>query len=278
MNPLKYYLEEIKKVGYFLDFRPYSLSLLSNIISKLVGGSQNLDINKKGVNLEIKKPNWGLTIGNKISIKGDISQNEFLTLIGAISIWKQMINKIIYEDIKKYPIDGFHAWCTYMESKNFGFFYLKQLLSPKYKFENGVFKRGNKKFEIKEGKEKWDKRAYDYSGNFKLGGAFVSSFDKEKISNEKEFLSDVLKSISFFFNKKDEFERGKLEGDILEIGKFRAGTLKLAKKNDIIAQRVYTTLLDGRPIKSTDFEYLKNKIDANVKLISPGLKYSYKDI
>ena len=278
MEPLKIYFEEIKKSGYFLDFRPKSIGLLSELLSKFVGGSQSMNIGRKGVNITIKKLlKWKVTFGEKIEVKGNVG-NDLINFVGAVSVWKKMIDKMIYEDLKGYPIDGFHAWCTYMESKNFGFYFLSQLLSPKYKFEDGIFKRGNKNLKIVEGKENWDKRAYDYPGNFKLGGAFVSSFDKNKISNDKEFFKDILKAISFFFKHKEEFDRGKLEGNILEIGKFRANTLKLAKKGDIVAQRAYTTLLDGGPVKSSDFKYLNDMFKTNVRLKFPGEKYSYKNI
>ncbi len=258
---MKEYFEDLKRIGYVRSFRPFSILLFGDLISKFTGAKMELNLDKDA-SITLRK-GWEIQIGEVIKVKGRI-EKDFVGIAQACGIAIGILDEKISKEVLNYPLDPKYVWAAYQESKRFGFLWLKNLLNPKYK-----------KFEIVDGKE--GEPDYDFPGEFKLGATFVKNYKEGFINKNKNFLRNVLKAISFFFSHRSDFFYGKLIGDIREIVRFRANCLKEAKKGNFVAQRAMTNLINGK-IRVTDFQFLNDKFNTNLNLKVEGEKYNFSDL
>ncbi len=188
--------------------------------------------------MELKNKNWKIKIGDKVSLSGKFSDKDYIRISEAIAIAKAVIYNTIAKEVLDYPLDPKVVWSAYNEALLFG-------------MEEIGWKVG---FPVDS------KESFDFPGKYKLGAMFVGSY--EELLVDKKHLKRVLEKISHFFSNYSKLAYGTIEG---EVDKFRFYVLALAKKGDFVAQRVYISLINGSPIKYTDFKYLKEKLNVDVK-------------
>ncbi len=236
---MKEVFEELKNLGFFKIYRPFSIILFSDQVSKRTGAVMEVDSNFE---VKLKTKDWEIKIGEEVEFKGN-AEKDFEKISEGIAIAKAILYKKIAEEVKNYPVEPSVVWSAYNEALLFGFPEIER---------------------IKIGKPVDSKKAFDFPGSYKLGAMFIGNYKERYISDNKKFLKEVLDQISNFFSNYDKLAYGKIEG---ETDKFRIMTLALAKKGDFIAQRVYVALLNGMKIKYTDFKYLNEKFKLNVNFI-----------
>ncbi len=234
---MKEVFDELVKLGFFKKYRPFSILLFADRIREKTGAV--LEINSD-FEVELKNENWKIRIGDNISLHGKFSNEDYVRIAEAIAIAKAIVYNTISKEVLNYPLDPKIVWSAYNEALLFGM----------------------EEIGWEVGSPVDSKESFDFPGKYKLGAMFVG--DYKKLSVDKKHLKRVLEEISYFFSNYSKLAYGKVEG---EIDKFRFYVLALAKKGDFIAQRVYISLINGYPIKYTDFKHLKKKLNVNVKFL-----------